>query len=36
MIDFKKQIQEDIAEYQQKFLFMPNIHNDVTPKSWTV
>lgn len=28
MIDFKKQIQEDIAEYQQKFLFMPNIHKD--------
>lgn len=28
MTDFKKQIQEDIAEYQQKFLFMPNIHKD--------
>ena len=28
MTDFKKQIQEDIAEYQSKHLFIQNIQKD--------
>lgn len=28
MTDFKKQIHEDIVEYQQRFQHVPNIHKD--------